>query len=480
MNKYKRLISNTLIFAIGTFSSKVLSFLLTPLLSYALSPAEFSITNMIVDMGNLLLPIVTLGIINSIIRFGLDKSIKKSDVFSTGFFTILFGFLLLLVLQPVIVPVLTPVMEVMEIDPAYVSKYMLYLVCFVGMSSMRSLFSQFTRARGMVRLFAVDGILSTFTTVLFSCLYVMVFHMGVVGYISAIITSDACSVVFLALTTGNLRYLRPMRVDHAVPVAMLKYSIPMVPNTIFWWITNISNRFLIAAMMSQTDAGLYVAAYKVPNLIVLVSGIFMDAWQMSAVTETKGKNRFFSRVFTAYYALMFMAASGVILFSKVITHILVAEDYYPSWQYIPLLVVATVFTCLVNFLGSIYMMEKKSVHSLMTAIVGAGVNIGLNFALIPLWGVNGSVLAMLISYLVVFLIRMVDTKRYVRMRISSLRLTVNTLLLLVQAVLMIFEVPLWILWEILLTALMLVLNMKEILESVMKILHRGGNSAGRA
>ena len=78
MNKYKRLISNTLIFAIGTFSSKVLSFLLTPLLSYALTPAEFSITNMIVDMGNLLLPLATLGIINAIIRFGLDNSVKKA------------------------------------------------------------------------------------------------------------------------------------------------------------------------------------------------------------------------------------------------------------------------------------------------------------------------------------------------------------------------------------------------------------------
>ena len=308
----------------------------------------------------------------------------------------------------------------------------------------------------------------------------MVFQMGVVGYISAIITSDACSVIFLAVTTKNLRFLRPMRMDRAVPFAMLKYSIPMVPNTIFWWITNISNRFLIAAMMSQTDAGLYVAAYKVPNLIVLVSGIFMDAWQMSAVTEKKGKNRFFTKVFTAYYALMFMAASGVILFSKVITRILVASDYYTSWQYIPLLVVATVFTCLVNFLGSIYMMEKKSMHSLMTAIVGAGVNIGMNLLLIPWWGVNGSALAMLISYVVVFLIRMVDTKRYVRMRISTLRLTVNTLLLMGQALLMIFEVPLWILWQVLLTALMLVLNMKEILESVKKILHRGGSSAGQA
>ena len=119
-------------------------------------------------------------------------------------------------------------------------------------------------------------------------------------------------------------------------------------------------------------------------------------------------------------------------------------------------------------------------HSLMTAIVGAGVNIGMNLLLIPWWGVNGSALAMLISYVVVFLIRMVDTKRYVRMRISTLRLTVNTLLLMGQALLMIFEIPLWILWQVLLTALMLVLNMKEILESVKKILHRGGSSAGQA
>ena len=112
-------------------------------------------------------------------------------------------------------------------------------------------------------------------------------------------------------------------------------------------------------------------------------------------------------------------------------------------------------------------------HSLLTAIVGAGVNVGLNFLLIPVWGVNGSVVAMLVSYFVVFLIRMADTKRYVRIRVSIFRMSVNTALLLVQALIMIFEFPLWILWEILLTALMLVLNAKEILESVMKILHRG-------
>ena len=80
MDKYKRLVSNTLIFAVGTFSSKVLVFLLMPLYTRVLSTEEYGVTNTIVDMGNLLIPLITLGIINAIIRFGLEKNIRKSDV----------------------------------------------------------------------------------------------------------------------------------------------------------------------------------------------------------------------------------------------------------------------------------------------------------------------------------------------------------------------------------------------------------------
>ena len=81
MDKYKRLISNTVIFAIGTFSSKVLVFLLMPLYTRVLTDAEYGVTDLIVQTGNLLLPLVSLGIINAVIRFGLDRQVRKSDVF---------------------------------------------------------------------------------------------------------------------------------------------------------------------------------------------------------------------------------------------------------------------------------------------------------------------------------------------------------------------------------------------------------------
>ena len=65
MDKYKKLISNTVIFAIGTFSSKVLVFLLMPLYTTVLSNEEYGVTDLLVQTGNLLLPLVSLGIVNA-------------------------------------------------------------------------------------------------------------------------------------------------------------------------------------------------------------------------------------------------------------------------------------------------------------------------------------------------------------------------------------------------------------------------------
>ena len=74
MDKYKKLVSNTVIFAIGTFSSKLLVFLLMPLYTRVLTESDYGVVDLLMQTGNLLLPLVSLGINNAIIRFGLDKS----------------------------------------------------------------------------------------------------------------------------------------------------------------------------------------------------------------------------------------------------------------------------------------------------------------------------------------------------------------------------------------------------------------------
>ena len=83
MNKYRRLLNNTIVFAIGTFASKLLVLLLTPFYASILSPEQYSIADLVQQTSNLLLPIFTASIANAVMRFGMDKEEDKNGVFTT-------------------------------------------------------------------------------------------------------------------------------------------------------------------------------------------------------------------------------------------------------------------------------------------------------------------------------------------------------------------------------------------------------------
>lgn len=460
MNKYRKLITNTLLMALGTFSSKILVFLLMPLYTRVLSTEDYGTVDLLVQMSNLMLPLVSLGILNAIIRFGLDRSSEKSDVLTTGLVTIGGGFLAFLLCSPLLSRV------------EAVSGYAQFIYLYVLTSLLRSLCSQFVRAQERVRLYAVDGVMATITVIVFNALFLVKFRMGITGYMLATISSDFCSAAFL-FTYGRLwRFIRLRRGMQPVVREMLRYSVPLIPTTVFWWVTNVSNRFIVAEILGESYNGLYAAAYKVPTVVNLVSNIFIEAWQMSAVTDGEGRGRgeFFSTVLGAFQAVVFLCASGLILFSKFIMWLLVAPSFYPAWEYVPVLVMASAFSCLVSFLGSVYMVEKRSVISLLTTMAGAALNVALSFLLIPLWGVNGAASAMFISYFIVFLLRAVTAQKMVRMHWNIPKLAANILILLAQSVIMIWELPLWIVWEGLLTLVSIALNLRPILLQLQQML----------
>ena len=256
---------------------------------------------------------------------------------------------------------------------------------------------------------------------------------------------------------------------------MLKYSIPLIPTTVFWWVTNVADRYMVTWMISPHADGIYAVSYKIPTLLILLSGIFIEAWQFSAVTE-KGDtdhSAFFEKVFDSFQALMFIAGCALTAFSKIAVDIMATEDYYEAWQYIPVLSVATIFSSLVTFMGSVYLVEKKSVMSFITSMTGAVINIVLNLLLIPTpLGVNGAAIATFASYFVVFIIRAVNGQKYIRFKMHPVKLTVNTLLACIQAFCMVAETPGWIFVQITVLVLIFVINAQPILAGIMQVLHR--------
>jgi O-antigen/teichoic acid export membrane protein len=202
---------------------------------------------------------------------------------------------------------------------------------------------------------------------------------------------------------------------------------------------------MVTGFIGSSANGLYTAASKIPNFIIMFSSIFIDAWQLSAVDEydSEGKAEFFTKIFRTYSAGVFTVSSGLILVCQFVTKILVANSYYESWKYVPILIIATTMSCFVSFLGSVYMAEKESVMAMVTAVTGAVANIGLNLILIPKLGAIetslggvGAAASTVVAFVIIFVTRTFNTKKYVKINFKAPLIILQTLLLIAQCVVM--------------------------------------------
>ena len=462
--KYKNLFSNTIVFSIGTFSSKILVFLLVPFYVHFLSDAEYGVVDLITQTANLLIPLVSLGIASAVLRFGLDQSSDKKAVFSTGVAAILIGFLLFLLTVPILLQV------------QIIGEYTLLLLFYVFIGCFRLLCTNFVRSLQYVKLYSFDGILCTVLVITFNILFLMRFGWGIQGYVLATICSDSCSVLFLTLAARLYRYLDFRRIRASVYRPMLRYCLPLIPANIFWWITHVSDRYMVTYMVSEGANGLYAIAYKIPTMITIVSTIFMEAWQLSAVVEKNDPELpgFFSNVLSYYQSFVFLCGSGCILFCKVLITLLTLgqPDYYVSWRYVPALIIATCFSCFVTFLGSVYVVEKKSMVSFLTTLLGAAINVLLNLLLIPYFGANGAAVATASAYISIYLVRAYTTRRMIPMQFGFGKTFLNTLLLAVQMAVTLAEIPLWYLVSGVIFLLVMVINLRALVRALVQLLRR--------
>ena len=84
MNKYQRLVSNTILTAVNQFSSKLLGILMTAYYTRELTTAEYGTMDTVQTTGQFFIPLVLLGIQNAVVRFGLEKSNDKRKVYTCG------------------------------------------------------------------------------------------------------------------------------------------------------------------------------------------------------------------------------------------------------------------------------------------------------------------------------------------------------------------------------------------------------------
>ena len=432
MRAYRRLISNTFLFSVSTFGSKILIFLLTPFYTTVLSDAEYGVTDLLIQTGNFLIPLVSLGILNAVLRFGIDDNSDKACVFTTGLLTVVAGEAILVLFYPLLVNI------------GLMSDYTALLLLYVFMANLHSVCGYMAQALGRIRLYAVSGIICTALVVGLNILLLSVLRLGVAGYILSNVIADALSALILFFALRLWRYFRPASLNRSLIKSMFRYCLPLIPVTVCSWIINISDRYFISYIIGTDVSGLYAIANKISSILLIVSGIFTSAWQLSIVSDRPKheKERFFSNVFSVYEAGVLIGASVLMAASKLIMRFLAAPSYYDAWHYAPVLILSTAIACLGSFFSSVYMSEKHSVATLATTVAGAAVNIAGNAVLIPVWGAMGAAAATFFSYLIIFIVRAIHSQKLLRIRWGVIRFIASMAILLIQCFLVENERPL--------------------------------------
>ena len=434
-NKYTTLVSNTFLISIGTFGSKLLTFFMVRFYTEVLTPSDYGTADLIMQGANLLFPVISMGIVEGVFRFALGNPKKRRNIFSAGVWVITGGSAVLAAVTG-----LTWSADLFD-DVLWLMAIYTIASCY------HSLCAQFIRAQGKMALYAGQGILNTVLVIGLNILFLLVFKWGITGYVLSTAVADILCSGFLVFKEKLWQYLT-VKPGKGLLAHMLRYSVPLIPTTIFWWITSVSDRYMITAFLGSDANGIYAVAAKIPTLLTLMATIFLEAWQFSAIAESAGERkehiRFYSKIWKIFMSAMFLAGGVVIALSQWEIRVLSADEYYSAWQYIPLLSAAMIFSSFVTFAGSIYVVEKKSLLSFGTSMAGAAVNILLNLILIPTeLGIQGAVIATFSSYFLVFLIRSKNARKLLPFRLYSQRLTVNCMIMAIQIIWLVGELPGW-------------------------------------
>lgn len=417
MNK---LLKNSMLMLIGNFASKLLIFFLVPFYTSILSTEEYAISDLLVTTINLLYPLFSLMIETAVLRFCLDDKEDHSQVISTALWLELIGFLILTPLSVFIMPHTSL--------GAYIGYFLLYYI----IHSFYMLLMNFAKGRNNVGAYVFAGVCNTIVLIICNILFLAKFRLGISGYILSMIIGYTVTSVFLMIGTKAHRFIRaPWKLNRTISKNMINYSLPLIPNSLSWWVSNSSDRYIMKIFRATSELGIYSVAYKIPSIMMTISNIMMSAWEISAVDDfgTEKSRLFFSKMYKNYLEIQVICCTGILLLIKPLAFILFQKDFYTAWLFVPALLYAGVFSTLSAFLGTIFTAAKKTNSIFATTMLGACTNIALNFALIPAFGGQGAAIATAIGYIVTFVARMIGSRKIMKFEINYTETVIKMLLL---------------------------------------------------
>ena len=423
MGRNKELVKNTIILLVGKVLTQFLSFFLIPLYTYMLPAAEYGEVDLIMTYITLLVPVITIQQEMATFRHLVDARGDgqiSGQIIKTSIKSAIMRLLIFCIPYALVVSIIH-------------WKYGI-LVLFCGVfTAMANLFLQIARGFGDNVRYAIGSVIAGIITILLNLIFICGFKLGGGSILAAMAIANFCAGAYLFFALNIPKYLRKTKSSKEVRNKMLKYSWPLVPNGISWWLINASDRTIVSLFLGVAANGIYAVVVKIPSIIGSFLGIFSLSWTESASVHINDKDRdeFFSSVANNTLRIFSGLSALVIAFVPLIFDTIIGYEYRSAYEYIPIAILAVFMNCLVSVYSAIYVAKKMTKQVATTSFIAAVINLVVDLVLIHFIGLYAAVISTAVAYLSMAIYRHYDLKKYVKIRYRGLDLLLAVIALVV-------------------------------------------------
>ncbi len=408
MSKEKTLLKNTAIVTIGKICTQLISFFLLPLYTTFLTAKEYGVVDILNTLISLLIPVLTFQLDQGIFRFLIDNrenedGQKKLLSTITVFIFRQIAFYLIIFLL---------------ISPWIANEYKYFLASNLIASACANILLQVARGLGDNTKYTIGSFLSGTVTIVLNLILIAGLKLGAYGMLYSSLIGNIMCIVYVFTSLKLYKKISFKGYNKTVLKEVLKYSVPLIPNAISWWVVNVSDRIIITYFMNVAVNGIYSVANKFSAVLTTIYGVFNITWTEAVSVNFKSKDRdeFFNRILDVTIRFFGALCLGMIAYMPFVFKILINEAFAEAYMQIPILIIGAMFNILVSFLGTIYVAKKLTKEIAKISLVTAIINIVINVALINFIGLYAASISTLVAWMVMFIYRYIDCKKYVKLK----------------------------------------------------------------
>jgi O-antigen/teichoic acid export membrane protein len=427
---FRNLAKDTLIYGGADFFTKVIAFIAFPLIAAALSPKAFGTMELIVTATTILGLLMGCGLNNSVQRYYWDKGtsiLERPIVVSSGLITqAVFGFVVL-ILGLLILPFILPIVQQAELPLTWVA--LVAALLLMVFSQLQQYLLDVTRLHFSPWKFLIISMLSRVSGMLLAVVAVVYLKWGIDGLFAV----QACvALLILPIAIWMVKKDITLSIDKKWVQELVGFGYPFIFAGIAYWLFGSIDRWMLAAMSSIEEVGIYSVSFRFASIVFFVSMAFGQAWSPVAIkirTDHPDIYRnIYAKVLLILLYVMLVIGGGVALFSGELIGLIMPVEYASSAMPLIVLCIGVILQATQQITAIGISLEKKSFLFARLAWLTAIINATLNWFLIPSFGATGAAWATSISYLVLIVSYMIYTQKLHTLPIDWFKLAIMLLL----------------------------------------------------